>query len=188
LRVLDLATGAGDVPLRLYQLARREGLPIEVAGCDRSLTALDFATERAAAVGASVDFFVHDAVNGPPLHDFDALTCSLFLHHLDEDSALQLLLRMKQEANHLVLVNDLERGAAGWLLAQIVTRVITRSAIVHADGPQSVAAAFTRSEVLRLADRAGMTGVTVVPRWPFRWLLTYQKSLVSSPLPLVSSP
>src|SRR4051795_12469455 len=35
-RVLDVATGAGDVPLRLWRKARRAGVPLHAAGCDRS--------------------------------------------------------------------------------------------------------------------------------------------------------
>src|SRR5437763_3343791 len=35
-RVLDLATGGGDVPIRLWRRARRAGLPLEVEACDVS--------------------------------------------------------------------------------------------------------------------------------------------------------
>src|SRR6266481_1806094 len=38
LRVLDIATGGGDVPIRLSALARRAGLPIQFAGADVSPT------------------------------------------------------------------------------------------------------------------------------------------------------
>jgi SAM-dependent methyltransferase len=40
LRVLDLASGAGDVPVRLWRRARRAGLSLEIDGCDRSATAV----------------------------------------------------------------------------------------------------------------------------------------------------
>src|SRR5437879_5864891 len=39
LRLLDVATGGGDVPLRLWRKARRAGMALEVEGCDRSPTA-----------------------------------------------------------------------------------------------------------------------------------------------------
>src|SRR5437764_11213730 len=35
IRVLDIATGAGDVPLRLWQKARRAGVGMRIAGCGR---------------------------------------------------------------------------------------------------------------------------------------------------------
>jgi hypothetical protein len=122
-----------------------------------------------------VRFFIHDAVNGPLPTGYDALTCSLFLHHLDEGEAVDLLRRMAAAAGRLVLVNDLARGAAGWLLAQAAARLLTRSDVVHTDGPRSVAAAFTPAEARTLAERAGLSGATVRRRWPFRWLLTWER-------------
>ena len=43
LRVLDIATGAGDVPIQLWHRARRAGLPLEVDGCDQSPRAIEYA-------------------------------------------------------------------------------------------------------------------------------------------------
>src|SRR5437016_2710011 len=57
LRVLDVASGAGDVPIRLWQMARRRGLDIDVAGCDVSALAVSHAQERAARAGVGVHFF-----------------------------------------------------------------------------------------------------------------------------------
>jgi ubiquinone/menaquinone biosynthesis C-methylase UbiE len=64
LRLLDVATGAGDLPIRLWQRARRAGVPLTVEGCDRSPTALAHARRRAAERGANVRFFECDAVAG----------------------------------------------------------------------------------------------------------------------------
>ena len=47
LRVLDIATGAGDVPIALAQKAKRAGLQLEIRGVDVSEQALAFARERA---------------------------------------------------------------------------------------------------------------------------------------------
>src|SRR5690242_18247346 len=40
-RVLDIATGGGDVPLRLWQRARRAGLAAAFVGVDASQTAVE---------------------------------------------------------------------------------------------------------------------------------------------------
>jgi hypothetical protein len=107
--------------------------------------------------------------------------CSLFLHHLDEPQAVELLRRMSESARHLVLVNDLIRGRLGYALAWLGTRLLTRSRVVHVDGPLSVEGAFTRAEALELAERAGLHGATIVRRWPCRFLLTWQRDLSQSP-------
>src|SRR5262249_54165275 len=125
--------------------------------------------------GADVRFFVHDALHGPPLDGYDVLMCSLFLHHLDDAAARALLERMGREAARLVLVNDLVRGWPGLVLAQVGTRLLSRSAVVRVDGPRSVRAAFTRAELKALAEEAGLRGATVSWRWPWRMLLTWRR-------------
>jgi SAM-dependent methyltransferase len=174
-RVLDVAVGAGDVPLRLWRWARRANLPLEIAGCDLSPDAVEYATARAAEQGAGVRFFVHDALAGPLPTGYDVVTSSLFLHHLDEDQAIGLLRRMAEAAGRLVLVNDLERSAAGLALAVVGTRLLSRSDVVHVDGPRSVEGAFTLGEARRLAEAAGLTGASVRWRWPFRYLLSWAR-------------
>src|SRR5262249_1666656 len=105
----------------------------------------------------------------------DILLCSLFLHHLEESQAIDLLKRMATATGRMILINDLVRGPFGFSLAYVGTRVLSRSPIVHADGPQSVAAAFTVQEMRQLAERAGLEHATVARRWPFRMLLEWNK-------------
>jgi SAM-dependent methyltransferase len=174
-RVLDVATGGGDVPLRLWKKARRAGVALQLEGCDVSPVAVAHAQAAAIGLGADVRFFVHDALTGSLPTGYDAVTCSLFLHHLDDDSACEFMKRMANAAGHVVLVNDLSRGLAGLILAHVATRVLTRSDVVHVDGPRSVEAAFTPHEARELASRAGLTGAVVSRRWPFRWLLTWRR-------------
>jgi SAM-dependent methyltransferase len=175
-RVLDVATGAGDVPLRLWRRARRAGLELSLEGCDISPVALEHARSRAAVAAAPIRFFEYDALNGPTPSGYDAVVCSLFLHHLDEPQALILLRRMADMASRLVLVNDLERGWLGLLAAHVVPRLLTTSNVVHVDGPRSVEGAFTLAEARALAELAGLSGARLRRRWPFRWLLTWKRS------------
>ena len=93
LRVLDVATGGGDVPIRLWHRAQRAGLDVELVGCDRSERALEFARRQADRARASVRFFHWDILQGPPPERFDVVISSLFLHHLEEDQAVQVLRR-----------------------------------------------------------------------------------------------
>jgi SAM-dependent methyltransferase len=173
LRLLDIATGAGDVPIRLWHKGRRVGLPLEIAGCDISPRAVEFARARAAMSKTGVRFFVWNALEDPLPGAYDVVSCSLFLHHLADDQAIALLRRMAQIARRLVLVNDLRRSIAGYLLAFVGARLLSTSRVVHRDGPQSVAAAFRPDEFLMLAKRAGLTGAVVEKRWPFRLLLQW---------------
>jgi SAM-dependent methyltransferase len=176
LRVLDLATGAGDVPIGLSRLAHCCGIRLQIDGCDLSSVAIEYARRRAEHSRADVRFFVHDALAGPLLSGYDVAMCSLFMHHLERAQARTFLARMAEQAQRLVLVNDLVRSRGGLLLAYAGTRLLSRSWVVHTDGPRSVEGAFTVAELRELADEAGLLGAEVARRWPFRMLLTWRRS------------
>lgn len=175
IRILDVASGAGDVPLRLWRRAGRAGLDMRIDGCDLSPVAVDHARAAAEAAGADTQFFVQDVLDQPPLSGYDAVTCSLFLHHLDEAEAVGFLRWAAETAGSSVLVNDLERSGMGLALAHVAVRVLTTSDVVHVDGPRSVESAFTMEEARGLAERAGLRGAVVRWCWPFRYLLRWDR-------------
>jgi 2-polyprenyl-3-methyl-5-hydroxy-6-metoxy-1,4-benzoquinol methylase len=174
-RVLDLASGGGDNPIKLDRQARRAGLNLEVEGCDISPQAVDYAQKQARAHNANVRFFVLDAVHDTLPSGYDVLTCSLFLHHLDETDAIALLRQMGNAARRLVLVDDLVRSRWGYLMAVVGCHLLSSSRVVHVDGPISVAGAFTPGEALSLAEQAGLRGATLTRHWPQRYLLTWNR-------------
>jgi 2-polyprenyl-3-methyl-5-hydroxy-6-metoxy-1,4-benzoquinol methylase len=174
-RVLDVATGCGDVPINLWRRASRARLAVEIQGCDLSPLAIAEAQRRAQEAGATVDFFLHDVVREPLPRDFDIITCSLFLHHQTNADAQVLLAALARHTGHTLLINDLARGALNFVLVWLASHVLTRSRVVWYDGQQSVRAAFTPGEALALAEQAGLAGAKVVRRWPCRFLLTWRR-------------
>ena len=171
-RVLDVATGSGDVPRALAAKAARAGLTnLSFAGCDLSPTAVEAASRAA----PGLTFFAHDAVRDPLPGGYDVVTCSLFLHHLGEADAATLLGRMAAAAGRLLLVNDLDRSRFNYLAVWAACRLLTRSPVVRFDGPASVRSAFTADEALALAEGAGLAGATVRRRFPCRYLLTWRR-------------
>lgn len=175
-RILDVASGAGDVAVGIARQARRARISVQVDGCDVSPVAVEAAGIFAESAGLdNVRFFPLDALREPLPATYDVITCSLFLHHLENPDAITILRRMAEATRHLALVDDLCRSALGYAMAWVGCRVLTRSPIVHTDGPRSVAAAFTEDEVLELAHRAGLTDTRIIRHWPERFLLSWRK-------------
>jgi 2-polyprenyl-3-methyl-5-hydroxy-6-metoxy-1,4-benzoquinol methylase len=174
LRLLDVATGSGDIPLAVWKLARDAGLPLDITALDLSPIAIETAARSAATLGATVRFAVADALADPLPGGFDVVTCSLFLHHLDEPDAVKLLAKMAAAGN-VVLVNDLTRSRLNYGLVWLAARLFSRSPVVHADGPLSIRGAFTVAEMQRMADEAGMSGADVRAKFPCRMLLSWRK-------------
>ncbi|WP_322775876.1 methyltransferase domain-containing protein [Synechococcus sp. CBW1107] len=183
LRVLDLACGGGDTAIDLALMARRSAIPLILEGCDISPGAVAIARANAERRGAEARFFRADALadplpsgpDGAAPGGYDVVLTSLFLHHLDDHDAEMLLALMGRRARQLVLVNDLIRSPLGYGLAWAGTRLLSRSWIVHTDGPRSVQGAFQLAEVAAMAERAGLQGATLQRCWPERYLLSWSR-------------
>lgn len=174
-RLLDVATGAGDMAVRLACRAAREGIELRVEVCDLSCVALGCARERGDRARVGLVLHCLDVLKDPLPPGFDVATCGLFLHHLDPPDVERVLASMSHAAD-AVVVQDLSRTRAGLALAWGVSRVLTRSPIVHADAVRSVRAAYTLEEMRAMASRAGLSGARVTPIWPQRLLLVWERT------------
>ncbi len=174
--VLDLGCGSGDLLVWLKTKAHSKGIDLKITGCDLSSIALEAARRRAEQQKLDAEFLQMDVLDGVLTDDHDVVACSLFLHHLQDCDVVRLLKRMAESARHLVVAQDLLRCRWGYLMCWVGTRLITRSPIVHVDGPLSVASAFTLAEIQQLAEQAGLTDCQISRHWPERYVLTWKRS------------
>ena len=171
-----LRSGGGDVVLGVAKLAVRHGVAVETHGCDINSTAVEFAQSVANQAELSgTKFFQLNVLVDPLPEDYDVLMSTLFFHHLGNDDAKNLLGHMAKSAKSCVLVDDLCRNRLGYLYAWVGGRLLTRSHIVHADGPLSVRAAYTIAEFRRLAQDAGLRDAQFRRHWPQRFLMSWKK-------------
>ncbi|MDA1261636.1 MAG: methyltransferase domain-containing protein [Planctomycetota bacterium] len=180
LRVMDVATGSGDGPMAMAKLARRRGLKINWTLCDCSSRALEVAQQNANAIGERVNLLRIDLLREQIPVRSDVVICSLFMHHLDDDTGRDVLRTMASAADVAVGIADLDRSNTGLALAWIGSRVLTRSRVVHFDAIASVRAAFTLEEAQRMAHDAGLRGASLSRAWPARWRLWWERPSVES--------
>ena len=173
--VLDIACGGGDLTRELTRKARAENLPIVFEGCDFNPRAVDYAKRQAQANRLNINYFTFDVLRDAIPLRFCGVINSLFLHHLSENEIIVFFKNFLASQSRFIFIADLKRSFSGWLLAQVATRCLSASPVVHADGPQSVRAALTPAEILILAQRAGLSTAQVKSIWPMRYLLTYQR-------------
>ncbi len=178
--MLDVACGGGDVPIEVATSLRQMGVEADVTLWDRSAVAVERATELAKQSGVTHEGRVGDAVAGLPEQSFDVVTNSLFLHHLTDEEVVAVLRNMRRAARRAVIVSDLRRSVGGYVLAWVGCRVLSRSRVVHFDGPVSVRAAWTVNELRELAQQAGMEGVRVERAWPWRMMLVWERGVGNS--------
>ncbi len=185
--VLDLGCGSGDVAISITK-SLSKSFTCRTEGWDISQTACDAATANASSQSwiankatstsllrrNTLISFRQVDVFEPPEVQFDFVYCCLFLHHFSESQAVEVLQNMTRLAKVAVIVDDLLRTNLGLLLAKLGCYGLSRSPVVHFDGPQSVRAAFSEKEVRQLAVQAHLDGVVVKRHWPQRYLLSWE--------------
>ncbi len=168
LRLLDVATGSADLPLKVLSWSRERGLDVEVTALERNPLVTRFAGRQLREV-PQVRLVRCDALRLPLRPSrFHYALCSLFLHQLEEEQSVALLRQLLEQATRAVIVNDLRRNRLHYGAAWLVSRVLTRSAIIWNDAPASVRNAYTPGELRSLARRAGASEVKISRHWPFR--------------------
>lgn len=165
--VLDVGTGAGDIPRALVRWARGEGRRIRVFALDRDADTLKIAAQVVRAY-PEITFLRGDALSLPIRPGSVDLTISaMTLHHLEPEAGVRYLAEMDATARVGMIVNDLVRSRVAHAVVWLITRFITRSAISRHDGPLSVRRSYTPHEVSGLCERAGVRDASVVHHWPY---------------------
>ncbi|MEK7443441.1 MAG: methyltransferase domain-containing protein [candidate division NC10 bacterium] len=163
--VLDLGTGAADIPLALIRWARRARRSLRVFALDR-----DWSTLRVARgltmLYPEITFVQADALALPFRRDaVDVVISALTLHHLEPAGAARCLEGMDAVSRIGLVVNDLYRSRAAWALVWVATRLLARSRMSWHDGPLSVLRAYTAEELRGLCARARL-GPVEIWRYP----------------------
>jgi Methyltransferase domain len=165
--VLDVGTGAGDIPRALVRWARGEGRRIRVFALDRDADTLKIAAQVVRAY-PEIIFLRGDALSLPIRPGSVDLTISaMTLHHLEPEAGVRYLAEMDAAARVGMIVNDLVRSRIAHAVVWLITRFITRSAISRHDGPLSVRRSYTPHEVSGMCERAGVRDASVVHHWPY---------------------
>ena len=178
--LLDIACGGADVPIAVAILFQSLGIEVSLILIDRSATALRGAAEFAQRAHIPCRTIQLDIAQPWPDLTADVVTCSLFLHHLEQPAqVIDFLARAKRIAQRQIVISDLRRSRLGYVIAWIGTRLLSRSKIVHYDGPISVRAAWTVSELKQFAAEAQLRNVRIKKSFPWRMLLIWEPGVES---------
>jgi SAM-dependent methyltransferase len=163
--VLDVGTGAADIPLALLERASRSRRALRVTGVDsrQEVLAAARAIEPRLAHTPGLELVVSDGRSLQwPDRSFDVVHASLVIHHLEPPDALAFLREAARVARLGVVVNDLVRARHHWIGARVLLPLMTRNRFTRHDGPLSVRRAYTRMELRALLAGAALRPVAEV--------------------------
>lgn len=156
LRIVDLATGSGDIPRLIVDYAREIGATVEIDALDRQSATLEIA-QKLSVNYPEISFVNANMLEWQPAASYDIVLNSLVLHHFSAEDAVRVLRRGRELSRKFVLVSDLRRGLLASVGVYLLTAVIFRDPMTKNDGRVSAARAFSFAELAELARKAGWT-------------------------------
>jgi 2-polyprenyl-3-methyl-5-hydroxy-6-metoxy-1,4-benzoquinol methylase len=155
-RIVDLATGSGDIPRLIVDYARRIGAHVEIDALDRQRATLEVATKLSTGY-PEISYREGNILEWNFGETYDIVLCTLALHHFSDEDAVSLLRRSRELSRRFVLVSDLRRGFFLQAGVYLLTALIFREPMTRYDARLSAVRAFSFSEMRGLAQRGGWT-------------------------------
>lgn len=166
-RILDLATGSGDIPRTIANWAARSGIEVSIDAVDQQSSTLQIARQLSGSF-PNISFHQSDIREFGCGSSWDIVLCSLALHHFSEADAVAVLRHAAALANRSVLIADLRRCSMGTLGVDLLTTVWMREPMTRNDARISVRRAFSFPELAGLARSAGWLDYGHARRFCFR--------------------
>ncbi|PYK13349.1 MAG: hypothetical protein DME65_02195 [Verrucomicrobia bacterium] len=154
LRVIDLATGSGDIPRLIVDYARKIGAGVEIDALDRQPATLEIARTLSADY-PEISYREANILEWNSVKSYDITLFTLALHHFSNDDAVLLLRKSCQMSKRFVLVSDLRRSFFLVAGVYLLTTLVFREPMTRYDARLSAIRAFSFSEMRDLALCAG---------------------------------
>jgi 2-polyprenyl-3-methyl-5-hydroxy-6-metoxy-1,4-benzoquinol methylase len=154
MRLVDLATGSGDIPRLIADYARKIGAHVEIDALDRQRATLEVARKLSSSY-PEISYREGNILEWDSGGTYDVVLCTLALHHFSDDDAVSLLRRSRELSRRFVLVSDLRRGFFLQAGVYLLTALIFREPMTRFDARLSAQRAFSFSEMRDLVVGAG---------------------------------
>jgi 2-polyprenyl-3-methyl-5-hydroxy-6-metoxy-1,4-benzoquinol methylase len=154
MRIVDLATGSGDIPRLFVDYARKIGAHVEIDALDRQPATLEVATKLSTGY-PEISYREANILEWNSVEAYDVVLCTLALHHFSDEDAVIVLQRCRELSRKFVLVSDLRRGFFLQAGVYLLTALIFREPMTRYDARLSAVRGFSFLEMRDLALRAG---------------------------------
>lgn len=167
LRILEIGSGGGDnlVCLKIKNLQH------QYFGLDIKEEAINFSKN----IDSEIVWIKEDYKKHQPEKPYDVIFNSLFCHHFDDESLVEMLKWMHKNASEGFFIGDLHRHELAYYSIKFLTKIFSKSYLVKNDAPLSVKRGFTKKEWQTHLENAGIKNYQIKWCWAFRHLIVVKK-------------
>jgi ubiquinone/menaquinone biosynthesis C-methylase UbiE len=169
--VADLGCGSGEMLRMLSKRWLRQYPGSQFTGIDANPNIVAYARRH---VSAHPEIQIENLNILEPTfrrQSYDIVMATLFFHHFTSEQLVDIFRNLAQQARWGIVINDLHRHWFAYYSIQYLTRLLSKSGMVKADGPLSVRRGFLRAELEDILQKAGIKNYSLTWKWAFRWRL-----------------
>ncbi len=153
IRILDIASGACDIPKEIIRWAKKKNFKVELIALDLSQQALSFGQQTYKEY-PEIKFIQANCFQ-IPIKKVDYVISSAFFHHLDNQSIIQALKHFNTIAQKGLIISDLQRSKRAYCWIRLFS-LLTKNELVRYDGPLSVLKALKLEEAKDLVTQSSL--------------------------------
>ncbi len=150
--LLDVGTGAGDIPRAVAAAALRHGITLTLVGLERIPAAAALARARAGLYPVVGDGSALPFAPG----SVDVVIASQVLHHLPRQTAVRWIAALDRLARRAVVVADLRRSRPAIAALWLANPALGIGRVTQRDGVVSLRRGYTREELDAMLAEAGV--------------------------------
>ncbi|MDT0554823.1 methyltransferase domain-containing protein [Patiriisocius hiemis] len=179
--ILDLGCGDGEMLRQCSALAKKKGFTFNLVGVDANKHIIAEAKNKSKDFKAIsyTSFNIFQAIESDSeMLDCDIILCTLFLHHFNDEAIEAFLKKLSEKSKVGIIINDLHRNRLAFTLFKVFSFFFIKTKIAKHDGLVSVARAFKKRELQKLASNLNHKS-TIKWRWAFRyqWIISTKHNL-----------
>ena len=168
--VCEIGCGGGDNLIAIDKWCKKKDIELSVTGIDIKSECIEFAKSRKHPF-SSVTWVKKDYEKVTFEVKPDIIFSSLFCHHFTDNQLIKQLQWMERNSKTGFFINDLQRNAIAYYAIKFLTSLFSTSYLVKNDAPLSVKRGFTKSEWLKIAEKAGIRKFNIHWKWAFRFVI-----------------
>lgn len=175
IHIADWGCGGGDMLRLLSKWAKNKSINVKLSGIDATHSAVEYASAKSVEY-PEIDIILANVIEEvEKIPKSDVVISTLFTHHFDDASWVELITNMYFSARKAVIINDLHRHWLAYYSINLLTGLFSKSKMVKNDAGLSVLRSFRKSELKSLLAQAGIRNYKIKWMWAFRWQVIIYK-------------
>ncbi len=167
IRIVDLGCGNGDMLREVAAFGKKNAYKFQLLGLDANQATIEHAKQLSTDF-PEISYKKEDVLSEEfKAHTYDVALCTLFLHHFEDDVALNFIRTLIKQAKIGIVINDLHRHWLAYYLFKLLTLLIDNP-MVKTDGLISILRGFKRKDLQHFSEQLNCKS-TIAWRWAFRY-------------------